>query len=247
MEPPAFLVTAGHPVRWRLLSALAGSDLAVHELTARLGQPQNLISYHLGRLRKAGLVTARRSSADARDSYYTLHLARCSAMLTGAGAALHPALRLSTPPPARPGRVRVLFLCTGNSARSPMAEAILRRLTAGEVEVYSAGVNPKPLHRYAVRALAVRGMDPPETGPTHVSQLTGGGFSHVITLCDRVKEVCPSFDAPYQAVSPDGPRQAHWSIPEPVHPADFDHVADQLTERIGFFLHTLATDTEEAS
>nr|WP_317797058.1 arsenate reductase ArsC [Actinoplanes sichuanensis] len=167
---------------------------------------------------------------------------------------------MSPPAPARPSRVRVLFLCTGNSARSPMAEAVLRRLTTDGVEVYSAGVNPKPLHRYAVRALAARGIPPPETGPTHVSQLTGG-FDHVITLCDRVKEVCPSFDGPSQAISPDSPgqavspdgrdravspgrpRKAHWSIPEPVAPTDFDHVADQLTERIGFFLHTLAEES----
>jgi protein-tyrosine-phosphatase/DNA-binding transcriptional ArsR family regulator len=232
--PPAFLTAAGHPVRWRLLSELAHSDLAVHELTARLGQPQNLVSYHLGKLRRADLVTARRSSADGRDTYYALHLAHCSTMLTGTGAALHPALRLRSPSPARPGRARVLFLCTGNSARSPMAEAILRRHTAGTAEIRSAGVNPKPLHRYAVEALAARGIDPPATGPTHVSQLAGVPFDHVITLCDRVKEVCPSFD---------GPRQAHWSIPEPVERSDFDHLAERLTERVGFFLHTLAEET----
>ncbi|WP_433788871.1 MarR family transcriptional regulator [Actinoplanes sp. CA-252034] len=228
--PPAFLTAAGHPLRWRLLTELAHSDLAVHELTARLGRPQNLISYHLGKLRRAELITARRSSADGRDTYYALHLPRCSALLTGAGAALHPALRLRPPSPARPRRARVLFLCTGNSARSPMAEAILRGQSGGTVRVRSAGVNPKPLQPYAVRALAARGIDPPETGPTHVSSLTGERFDHVITLCDRVKEVCPAFDSP---------RRAHWSIPEPSDPPDFDRLADQLTERIGFFLHTL--------
>jgi protein-tyrosine-phosphatase/DNA-binding transcriptional ArsR family regulator len=228
--PPAFLTAAGHPVRWRLLSELARSDLAVRELATRLGRPQSLISYHLGKLRRTGLVTARHSSADGRDTYYALHLAHCAAMLTGAGAALHPALRLRSPSPARPGRVRVLFLCTGNSARSPMAEAILRRHTAATAEIRSAGTNPRPLHRYVVQALTARGIDPPATGPTHVSQLTGASFDHVITLCDRVKEVCPAFD---------GPRQAHWSIPPPARRPDFDQVADQLTERIGFFLHTL--------
>jgi protein-tyrosine-phosphatase/DNA-binding transcriptional ArsR family regulator len=237
--PPTFLTAAGHPVRWRLLSELARTDLAVHELTTRLGHPQNLISYHLGKLRRAGLVTARRSSADGRDTYYALHLAHCSAMLTGTGAALHPALRLRPPSPARPGRrVRVLFLCTGNSARSPMAEAILRRHTTAPAEIHSAGVNPRPLHRYAVQALAARGIDPPGTGPTHVSQLTGAPFDHVITLCDRVKEVCPDFDAA---------GRVHWSTPEPVDRPDFDHLADQLTERIGFFLHRLAITSEEAS
>jgi hypothetical protein len=69
----------------------------VHELTALVGQPQNLVSYHLGRLRDANLVMARRSTADARDIYYSLDLARCGRLLTAAGGALHPALLLAQP------------------------------------------------------------------------------------------------------------------------------------------------------
>ncbi|MEU4470252.1 metalloregulator ArsR/SmtB family transcription factor [Micromonospora sp. NPDC023888] len=65
IAPPGFVTAVGHPVRWRLISELAHSDLAVHELTALLGQPQSLVSYHLGKLRTAELVTARRSSATA--------------------------------------------------------------------------------------------------------------------------------------------------------------------------------------
>ena len=90
-----------HPVRWRLLTALAGSDHRVRELVQLVGQPQNLVSYHLRLLRRGGLVTARRSSFDARDSYYHLDLDRCSAELATTGAALHPALR----EPAVPVRV----------------------------------------------------------------------------------------------------------------------------------------------
>ena len=66
--PPGFLQLAGHPVRWRLLRELAGSDRQVRELTGLTGHPQPLVSYHLGRLRAAGLVSARRSSADGRDA-----------------------------------------------------------------------------------------------------------------------------------------------------------------------------------
>ena len=108
MNPPAFLTAAAHPLRWRMLTELSRSDLAVHELTGRVAQSQNLVSYHLGKLRKAGLVTARRSSADGRDTYYALDLARCSELITGMGGALHPALRLTTPPVRRPVRTRVV-------------------------------------------------------------------------------------------------------------------------------------------
>ena len=76
LAPPEFLQLAGHPLRWRLLSELARSDRMVHELTGLVGEPQNLVSYHLGKLRDARLVSARRSSADRRDAYYTVDLTR---------------------------------------------------------------------------------------------------------------------------------------------------------------------------
>jgi len=84
MAPPGFLRLAGHPLRWRLLSELARSDRQVRELKALLGQPQNLVSYHLARLRAGGLVTTRRSSADGRDAYYSIDLACCGDLLTAA-------------------------------------------------------------------------------------------------------------------------------------------------------------------
>ena len=149
---PLLLRMTAHPLRWALLTELASSDRRVRELVAAVGEPQNLVSYHLRLLRSAGLVVARRSSFDGRDSYYHLDLARCATAFGDAATALHPALA-----PGERGWPRgrsVLFLCTGNSARSPMAEALLRRRSGGQVDVASAGSRPKPaLHPNTVRVL----------------------------------------------------------------------------------------------
>src|SRR3954452_20013304 len=97
--PPVFPLVA-HPVRWRLLCDLSFGDRRVRELCVSSGQPQSLVSYHLGRLRRVGLVSSRRSTADGRDTYYVLDLERCRALLADAGRALHPGLVADV---ARPG------------------------------------------------------------------------------------------------------------------------------------------------
>src|SRR4051794_21854967 len=103
------------------MTELARSDLRVRELVALLGQPQNVVSYHLRLLRDGGLISATRSSFDGRDSYYHLDLDRCAEALAGTGSALHPALGASASPSTCTSTT-VLFVCTGNSARSPIAE-----------------------------------------------------------------------------------------------------------------------------
>jgi protein-tyrosine-phosphatase/DNA-binding transcriptional ArsR family regulator len=228
---------AGNPVRWRLLSELACSDWQVRELTVLLGQPQSLVSYHLGRLRADGLVTARRSSADGRDVYYSINLPRCAELLTAAGAALHPGLRLVPPGPARArARARVLFLCTGNSARSQMAQAICEQVAGQAVTAASAGSHPKPLHPNAVGVMREQGIDIAGRSSRHLSVLAGQRFDYVITLCDRLREACPELPWAHEV--------AHWSIPDPVagggsdadtYPA-FRAVAAALRVRIGFLI-----------
>jgi protein-tyrosine-phosphatase len=244
LEPPTFLQLAGHPLRWQLLGELARSDLMVHELTGRVGQPQNLVSYHLAKLRDAGLVTARRSSADGRDAYYSVDIARFGDLLTATGAALHPGLRLVPPPPdsVAPGaaKVRVLFLCTGNSARSQMAEALIDHLSAGTIEAASAGSHPKSLHPNAVRVMRKRGIDIEGNRTKHLDEFLAGRFDRVVTLCDRVREVCPDFAG--------HPEHVHWSMADPaqagpnkrVSYAAFERTADELETRIRFLIVQLS-------
>jgi protein-tyrosine-phosphatase/DNA-binding transcriptional ArsR family regulator len=249
VAPPKFVRLAAHPLRWRLLTELADSDCRVRELVTRVDQPQNLISYHLRLLRDGGLVTATHSSFDGREAYYHLDLDRCAAALTESGAALHPALRLDAAPPIprvgqrRSRRIAVLFVCTGNSARSPIAEALLRHHTGGRVTVTSAGSQPKrSLHPNLVRVLREGfGIDISGQRPRHLKTLAGRRFDHVITLCDKAREVCPEF--------PHRPRQVHWSIPDPAAAGDscpanysaFQRTASDIDTRIRHMLPVLAT------
>jgi ArsR family transcriptional regulator, arsenate/arsenite/antimonite-responsive transcriptional repressor / arsenate reductase (thioredoxin) len=244
LAPPEFLRLAGHPLRWRLLNELADGDLRVHELVGRVGEPQNLISYHLGKLRDAGVVRARRSSADRRDTYYAADLGAIRLALAATGAAVHPGLHLVPPPvdAARTGgpAARVLFLCTGNSARSQIAEALTEARSGGLVEARSAGSNPKPLHANAVRVLREEyGIDIAGRRSTHVEELEQESFDRVVSLCDRVREVCPEL--------PGGPVCTHWSLADPAaagatdeetYPA-FQQLAGELEGRIEFLLAAL--------
>lgn len=237
LAPPAFLRLAGNPLRWQLLAALARSDRRVSELTGLVGQPQNSVSYHLGQLRAGGLVSMRRSSADARDSYYHIDLTRCADLLAATGAALHPGLAPAAPLAWRRHSVplRVLFLCTGNSARSQIAEALLQRVGGDRVTVGSAGSHPKPLHPKAVRVMREYGIDIADRRSKHLDEFTSRRFDHVITLCDKVREVCPEF--------PGQPESIHWSIPDPATTGDyvaFRAVAADLHTRIGFLAQALA-------
>jgi protein-tyrosine-phosphatase len=217
----------------------------------RVDHPQNLVSYHLRLLREGGLVTARRSSYDGRDSYYHLEVDRCADALTDSAATLHPALRRHGPlsPPVerlQSRRIAVLFVCTGNSARSPVAEALLRYRTADLVTVTSAGNRPKPdLHPNAVRVLReMFGVDVSGQRPQHLDTLAGRTFDYVITLCDKAREKCPEFAH--------GTRRVHWSVPDPAAADDagyraFERAAVDIDTRVGHLLHLLTATDERTS
>jgi ArsR family transcriptional regulator, arsenate/arsenite/antimonite-responsive transcriptional repressor / arsenate reductase (thioredoxin) len=229
---PLLMRIAAHPLRWALMTELASSDRRVRELVAAVDEPQNLVSYHLRLLRTAGLVVARRSSFDGRDSYYHLDLARCQAAFGEAAAALHPALA----PTDRQwsSDSSVLFLCTGNSARSPIAEALLRHRVDG-IQVASAGSHPAPrLHPNTVRVLREDyGIDLGPQHPRSLDTLAGRRFDYVITLCDKVREIPRDHGS---AVT------SHWSLPDPSAARDTDRatypifrrVAQELDTRIAF-------------
>jgi protein-tyrosine-phosphatase len=234
----------------------------VRELVTLVGEPQNLVSYHLRLLRDAGLVTSRRSSHDARDSYYHLDLDQCGQLLAAAGSALHPALNaalhptVQPAPPSSPGAAsdrsgtpRVLFACTGNTARSPVAEALLRHRAGYTVDVTSAGSKPGVrIHPGAVRVLrADYGLDLAEQRPRHLDAVAARRFDYVVTLCDRVREVCPDF--------PGHPRHLHWSIADPAPTGESSRAADaairrtarDIDTRIGHLLHVLAAPPRDGT
>lgn len=104
-------------------------------------------------------------------------------------------------------RVRVLFLCTGNSARSIIGSALLRKHGGDRFEVHSAGTAPKGINPYTVRVLEAEHLSLEGEYSKHVSEFDGQTFDYVITVCDSAAEECPIF--------PGAPERIHWSFPDP--------------------------------
>ena len=132
-------------------------------------------------------------------------------------------------------KLKVLFLCTGNSCRSQMAEGLLRQRAVGRFEVASAGTRPAGLNPTAVRAMAEIGIDISYHKSKHVDSLAGREFSHVITVCDNAREACPAFPATTQSL--------HWSFDDPAAAQGsgeermkvFTRVRDEIDKRVGAF------------
>ncbi len=237
--PPEILKLLAHELRWSLLMQLAAGDYRVNELVERVTEPANLVSYHLKKLRDEGVVTARRSDADARDIYYSLDIEALRSQYQAAGNALHPALGAGTTavqlPLAHLPALRVLFICTHNSARSQMAAALLRQQSGGQVAAFSAGSHPTSIHPETIRTMAsLYGIDLHGERTTHVDEFAGQAFDYVITVCDHAREICPTFP---------GGVLLHWGFPDPaqVEPAAaraaaFQQTARRLCSRVQHFL-----------
>jgi arsenate reductase len=135
---------------------------------------------------------------------------------------------------------RILILCTGNSARSQMAEGLLRSMGGGALDVFSAGTTPSFVRPEAIAVMAERGIDISGHTSKHVDEFKGQSFDYVITVCDNARETCPVF--------PGAPRRIHWSLPDPaaVEGSEdqrleaFRNVRAMLTVRFGELLRELA-------
>lgn len=142
-------------------------------------------------------------------------------------------------------KTRVLFLCTGNSARSQMAEGYLRHVAGDEYEVLSAGTAPVGLNPLAVEAMREIGIDISRQTSKDVSQFLGIHIPFVVTVCDRAKESCPIFPGAFQFIS--------WTLEDPAavqgsHEeklAAFREVRDEIARRIQQQFLTKALVAEE--
>jgi len=142
--------------------------------------------------------------------------------------------------------IRVLFLCTGNSCRSQMAEGWARKLGGGAVEAFSAGTEPKGLHPLAVKVMAELGVDISHQASKHLDSFVSQRFDYVITVCDKAKESCP--------VWPHAKEHIHWSFDDPAAAMGseaerlkvFKRVQAEIKRRVDLFLLAHKVPTAEA-
>jgi arsenate reductase (thioredoxin) len=133
-------------------------------------------------------------------------------------------------------RSRVLILCTGNSARSQMAEGLLRRDAGNRFDVSSAGTSPSQVRTEAIEVMKELGIDISSHRSKSVDELAGQSFDFVITVCDNAKENCPVFPATTKRI--------HWSFDDPAAAAGdrsarlavFRRVRDEIRERLQGFI-----------
>jgi arsenate reductase (thioredoxin) len=130
---------------------------------------------------------------------------------------------------------RVLILCTGNVARSQMAEGLLRHLAGDRFEVFSAGLLPSYVRPHAITVMSELGIDISHHRSKSLNEYLDTSFDFVITVCDHVSERCPVFPGPAKRI--------HWSIDDPVAPGGdeaqleaFRNARDDLRQRLLTFV-----------
>lgn len=259
------LKTLADPHRLEILNLIIEGIHTSRALSAATGLPKNLLSHHLKSLKEAGLVRVGRDPHDQRWVYHIPDSQRLTEVQFLLSHFLHPA-RIQPrqgaygpggqPAPYQPPRhiqlekefrmtsnkTKVIFLCTGNSARSQMAEALLRQQADAEFEVYSAGTEPKGMNPYTVRVMEELGVDMSGQHSKSVREFLGHmNFQYVITVCDDAEENCP-------AVFLSQGQHLHWSFEDPARAtgsdedilAKFRDIRSQIDERIRAWLGELA-------
>ena len=134
---------------------------------------------------------------------------------------------------------KVVFICTGNSCRSQMAEGLLRAMDGERFEVYSAGSHPSKVHPIAIRVMKEIGIDISTHTSDPIDKYFGHGINYVITLCDHAREFCPTF--------PGKSKKIHWSIDDPFRSWKNDHkiigryrkTRDEIQERLEQFINII--------
>jgi protein-tyrosine-phosphatase len=191
--------------RLQITDTLLTGDASPSELAAMLAMPSNLLAHHLHVLEQAEIITRRRSEGDRRRTYLQL----VPGTLDSPG-----------PPPAR-AALRVLFVCTANSARSHLATALWRR--ASTVPAASAGTHPaEAIDPGAIAAAQRHHLPMRRLRPRHIADVRQDG-DLVITVCDMAREELG------------GQAAVHWSVPDPVRsddPASFDAALAELSDRV---------------
>jgi len=141
------------------------------------------------------------------------------------------------------GKVNILFLCTGNSCRSQMAEGWTRHLMGGRVEAYSAGIEPRGLDPRAVAVMAEAGVDISGQKSKHVDKVREVGFDYVVTVCDHAHEHCPLFPDATRVMHvgfDDPPRLAAGARDEEEALAHYRRVRDEIRALVEGLPHSLA-------
>ncbi|MBF9034942.1 helix-turn-helix domain-containing protein [Rhodobacterales bacterium HKCCE2091] len=219
--------TLGHPGRlavFRLLMRFAPRGVRPTEIAESLGLKQNTLSHYLLALTTAGLVSAERRG---RSLLYSVDLATAEDLIgylaLDVGRArpdlIETVLSARKERPMRDTGYDVLFICSGNSARSIFAEALLRDLGRGRFQAHSAGTRPNSeLNPFALEVLRRNGHDTSDLRSKHVSEFQQPGsvvMDFVFTVCDTAAaEECPPW--------PGQPITGHWGLPDPVRATGTD-------------------------
>ena len=128
-------------------------------------------------------------------------------------------------------RLKVMFLCTGNSCRSQMAEGWARALKGEVIEAYSSGVDPHGMNQRAIRAMAEAGVDISGQRSKHLRELAGIEFDYVVTVCGHAGETCPAFPGKTRVVHvgfEDPPKLAKWAGTEEEAMDHYRRVRDEI-------------------